>query len=165
MVSVNLIEVKECMEHLLRRETFDSFSFIEGDITTFMSYHIDGYLKKEFYNSDEQENISNKIYPTWGESRNYLFQLIKGSHTPLNFKFVLKFSDENTKILLDRHLPTFDINNVSGLFLRFNYENGKLECISGTSTNTFSLDKSLEHVWDDTSLKYLKQKGILFEKL
>lgn len=165
MVAINLLEVKECMEHLLLKESFDSFSFIEGDITTFMTYHIDGYLKKEFYNTDERDNLVDKLYPTWAESRTYLFQLIKGSRTPLNFKFVLKFSSDNTKLLLDNQLPHYDAANVSGLFLRFNYEDGKLECITGTSTNTFSLDKSLEHVWDDTALKYLKQKGILFENL
>lgn len=167
MIAINLLEVKECMAHLLLKDTFDSFSFIEADLTTFMTYHIDGYLKKEFYSEDERDDLlkNNKLYPTWGESRDYIYHLIKGNKKPLEFKFVLSFSRENTRLLLNNKLPAYDIDNISGLFIRFHYDNGKLECITGTSTNTFSLDKSLDLIWDDTTLLYLKQKGILFEKL
>lgn len=167
MVAIKLLEVKECMSELLLKDTFDSFSFIEADITTFMTFHVDGYLKKDFFTESEQTSLieEGKLYPTWGEARQYIYNLIKGNKTPLNFKFVLNFSKENTEILISNKLNGFDISNVSGLFLRFHYDNGNLECITGTSTHTFTMDKSLELVWDDTAQKYLTQKGILFESL
>lgn len=164
MLALNILEVKDCMEKLLLSDTFDSFSFIEGDITTFMTIHIDGYLKKEFFTTEEQEEFlaTHKLYPSWGEVRSHCFQLIKGKKVPLDFKFVLAFSRENLALLLAKSYPSMTVDDISGLFLRFHYYDDKLECITGTSLKTFTLDKSMEHIWDDTAMKYLKQKEILF---
>ena len=167
MIAMNLIEVKECMEKLLLKDCFDSFSFIEGNITTFATYTIDGYLKKDFYNSDEQETLqlSDQQYARWGTMRDYCFYLIKGKRTPLNFKFVLSLSTANTTKLLARDLPHIDPSTIQGLYLNFQYANGTLECITGTSTTIFTMDKTLDHYWDEVAMKYLKQKEIAFEKL
>ena len=50
MIALTFNEVKECMSKLLLSEMFDPFYFIEGEITTFSTFKIDGYLKKEFLN-------------------------------------------------------------------------------------------------------------------
>ena len=49
MIALALTEVKECMAKLLLSEIFDPFYFIEGEITTFSKFSIDGYLNKDFY--------------------------------------------------------------------------------------------------------------------
>ncbi len=167
MIALNLIEVKEAMEKLLLQDTFDTFSFIEGSITTFATFTLDGYLKKDFYTPQEQEAIlvAEKTHATWKEIRDYCFHIIKGRNTPLNFKFVLAFSAKNTKTLLDRELPDMAFHSVQGLYLNFQYDHGALTCITGTSMKTFTMDKTLDHIWDDTAQKYLKQKEILFEIL
>ena len=46
MIALALTEVKECMAKLLLSETFDPFYFIEGEIVTFGTFTLDGYLKK-----------------------------------------------------------------------------------------------------------------------
>ena len=56
MIALSLTEVKECMSKLLLSEVFDPFFFIEGEITTFSTFSIDGYLKKEFYNKVNEIN-------------------------------------------------------------------------------------------------------------
>ena len=45
MVALSLTEVKECMSKLLLSEIFDPFMFIEGEIVTFGTFSLDGYLK------------------------------------------------------------------------------------------------------------------------
>ena len=47
MIAFSLTNIKDFMSHLLLNETFDHFSFIEGEITTFNTFHIDGIIKKE----------------------------------------------------------------------------------------------------------------------
>ena len=37
MIAFSLTNIKDFMSHLLLNETFDHFSFIEGEITTFNS--------------------------------------------------------------------------------------------------------------------------------
>ena len=49
MIALSLTDVKECMSKLLLSETFDPFLFIEGEIMTFGTFAMDGYLKKDFY--------------------------------------------------------------------------------------------------------------------
>ena len=52
MIAFSLTNIKDFMSHLLLNETFDHFSFIEGEITTFNTFHIDGFIKKEFFDSN-----------------------------------------------------------------------------------------------------------------
>ena len=44
MISLTLTNVKSFMSHLLLKETFDNFSFIEGEIITFNTFRIDGNI-------------------------------------------------------------------------------------------------------------------------
>ena len=48
MIALKLPEVKECMSKLLLSDTFDSFLFIEGEIVTYNTFSINGFLKKDF---------------------------------------------------------------------------------------------------------------------
>jgi hypothetical protein len=47
---------------------------------------------------------------------------------------------------------------VRGLFLNIQYKQGKLTCTTGISLKTFTMEKGLEHVWEDMVQKYFKQK-------
>ncbi len=163
MIALQLLEVKDCMQKLLLSDTFDHFSFIEGSITTFNKFTFDGYLKKEYFSEDDSEVTLNE-YSMWGDVRDYCYQIIKGKRTPLQFKFIFSLSNENIAKFVSRDLPHLSIEEIQGLYLNFQYEQGRLDCITGTSTKTFSMDKSLDNLWDDTAKKYLKSKQIAFEE-
>ena len=45
------------------------------------------------------------------------------------------------------------------------YQDKKLVCVTGLSYKTFVMDKTLEHVWDDTAAQFMKQNGITVEKV
>ena len=49
MIALKLPEVKECMSKLLLSDAFDSFLFIEGEIVTYNTFSINGFLKKDFF--------------------------------------------------------------------------------------------------------------------
>lgn len=48
MISLSLTDIKGFMSQLLLSETFDNFSFIEGEIVTFNTFKIDGFIQKDF---------------------------------------------------------------------------------------------------------------------
>ena len=103
MIALALTDVKECMSKLLLSETFDPFLFIEGEIMTFGTFSMDGYLKKDFY---EEGTAPEREYALWKDMREYCFSLIKGKRTPLGFKFVLGLSESNIeKCLVHRQIP------------------------------------------------------------
>ena len=162
MIGLELTEVKECMAKLLLSEVFDPFYFVEGEIITFSTFTIDGFLKKEFYNKEE---IPERDYALWKDVREYCFSIIKGKRTPLNFKFVLGLSDSNIEKLLLQQGLDFKPQDVRGLYINLKYDGSKLQCITGTSMKLFTMDKSLEQAWDKMIQKFFTQKEIKFELL
>ena len=162
MIALALPQVKECMAKLLLSETFDPFYFIEGEIVTFNTFTMDGYLKKDFF---EQEEAPEREYALWKDVREFCFSLIKGKRTPLSFKFVLGLSDSNIEKLLLQQGLDFKPQDVRGLYINLKYDGQKLQCITGTAMNLFTMDKSLEQAWDKMVQKFFAQKEIKYEVL
>lgn len=162
MIALALPQVKECMAKLLLSETFDPFYFIEGEIVTFNTFTLDGYLKKDFF---EQEEAPEREYALWKDVREFCFSLIKGKRTPLSFKFVLGLSDSNIEKLLLQQGLDFKPQDVQGLYINLKYDGQKLQCITGTAMNLFTMDKSLEQAWDMMVQKFFAQKEIKYEVL
>lgn len=162
MIALALTDVKECMGKLLLSETFDPFYFIEGEIVTFSTFTMDGYLKKDFYND---ENVPEREYALWKDVREFCFSIIKGKRTPLSFKFILGLSDSNIEKLLLQQELDFKPQDVRGLYINLKYDGQNLQCITGTAMNLFTMDKSLEQAWDKMVQKFFTQKEIKYEVL
>lgn len=162
MIALALTDVKECMGKLLLSETFDPFYFIEGEIVTFSTFTIDGYLKKDFYDA---ENAPEREYALWKDVREFCFSIIKGKRTPLSFKFILGLSDSNIEKLLLQQELDFKPQDVRGLYINLKYDGQNLQCITGTAMNLFTMDKSLEQAWDKMVQKFFTQKEIKYEVL
>lgn len=162
MIALALTDVKECMGKLLLSETFDPFYFIEGEIVTFSTFTMDGYLKKDFYND---ENVPEREYALWKDMREFCLSIIKGKRTPLSFKFVLGLSDSNIEKLLLQQELDFKPQDVRGLYVNLKYDGQNLQCITGTAMNLFTMDKSLEQAWDKMVQKFFTQKEIKYEVL
>lgn len=150
------------MSHLLLSDTFDHFLFIEGEIVTFNTFTIDGYLRKDFYGADP-EDIPAGDYSSWKQLRELCFSIIKGKRTPLSFRFVFSLSPENIAKLIDRKGLDFQSSDVQGLYLNIRFDGTSLQCVTGTSLKTFSLDKSLEKEWDSMVPRFFDKKGLAFE--
>lgn len=160
MIILNL-KTKNCMQHLLLKPTFDSFSLIEGEITTYNTFRIDGYIHKKFY-----EDAPLKEYSSWGDLREFCFHIIRGKRTPLNFRFILSLPKEEFETFLtDQEIPSLSRSDIQGLYLNFKYDGTNLQCITGTSLNIFTMDKTLENIWDNYARKFFLNQEIDFESL
>ena len=168
MISLTLTNVKKFMSQLLMTETFDRFSFIEGEIVTFNTFKLDGYLQKDFFDApDGYESESSPTpleeYSRWGDIREFCFSLIKGKRTPLSFRLILSLSPDNIVRLMEQTVPEMSPEDVQGLYLNLKFDGMHLTCITGTSFRTFTMDKSLEHAWDEMVKKFFLKKEIEFE--
>ena len=67
-MDVITLSAKTCMAHLLLKETFDQFSFIEGEITTFNKFTLDGFLQKDFF-----DDAPTRSHSYWKEVRELCF--------------------------------------------------------------------------------------------
>ena len=138
-MNVYQLSAKNCMSHLLLKDTFDNFSFIEGEITTFNKF----------------------TYSRWNKTRDFCFQIIRGKRTPLGFKIVLALPEDQVPYFLTAHgLTGYRPEEIRGLYLNFHYDGHHLQCITGTSLNTFTMDKSIEREWDQEVKNILKSRSI-----
>lgn len=150
------LKAKASMSHLLLKETFDKFSFIEAQITTFNKFTIDGFLQKDFFDEPPVET-----YARWKDVRDHCFRIIRGQRTPLSFKIVLSLASSHFEAFLKREgITGFTANDITGLYLNFNYDGTSLHCITGTSLRTFTMDKSLEYAWDTYVKNFLLENDL-----
>lgn len=97
-MNVYQLSAKNCMSHLLLKDTFDNFSFIEGEITTFNKFTISGFLQEDFFDEKPEET-----YSRWNKTRDFCFQIIRGKRTPLGFKIVLALPEDQIPYFLTAH--------------------------------------------------------------
>lgn len=164
MISFKISELKSFMSKLLIHNVFDNFLLTELDITTFNSFHISGKLVESYYSTDELEVLNNRKYSIWTEVKPFAFSLIKGNKLPTFVKIVFLLSPENTEKLIQNAGVNYKPEEVSGLFLNVRYENGIINIVTGTSIKTFTLDKTLDNVWDSYVKSFLKENEIMFEE-
>nr|WP_294493138.1 DUF5721 family protein [uncultured Mediterraneibacter sp.] len=160
MTALDLPDIKHVTSQLFLKDTFDRFCFIEGEIVTFNTFRIDGYVQKDFFDTDTEL----PEYSYWKNVREYCLMLIKGKRTPLSFRLVLSLSPKNIQNLVEQNSPSFKTGDIQGLYLNITFDGSHLSCVTGTSFKTFTLDKSLEHMWDEMVQTFLKKQNIVFEQ-
>ena len=159
MIALTMTGIKDFMSQLLLKDTFDSFCFIEGEIVTFNTFTIDGFIHKDFFGTDAEL----PEYSYWKNIREHCFAFIRGKRTPLSFRFVFSLSPKNIARLIEQNGLSLDPGQVQGLYLNIRYDGSSLACVTGSSFKTFTMDRTLEHAWDEMVKKYFLQKGIAFE--
>lgn len=163
MIALQIADIKSFMQKLLLFESFDRFLLLEGTITTFCTFRIDGTLQKSYYAREEQELLADRNLSFWGEVRPFCFELIRGKRTPLSFRLIFQLSASNTAKLLEKAGILIPPSQVRGLLINLKYDGHTLLCTTGTSLAVFSMDKKLDHAWDDMVQRFFRQQGIPFE--
>lgn len=168
MTALELKHTKNIMNCLLASEQFDSFLVEETIITTYNTFHIDGHLVKDFYTSDEleelEQNRKSTLFSYWSDIRPVCFQLIKGRKTPVSFKVVLHAAPELIEKIAATPECQVAANLIRSLALNIRYDNGKVTCITGTAFTTFIMDKSVDKLWDAYIRQLLSGFGLDFEE-
>lgn len=162
MIAITIKNLKNFMNQLLLSDTFDRFQVSEVQITTFATFSIDGKLHHDFYepeDSKERKDAGQKQI-LWGDIRNYCFSLIKGKRTPLSFKIIFMFPKDETELLIAENNTGLTSDDIYGLYLNCQFSGETLTLTTGTSLRIFTLDKSLEHAWDQKLQTFLTQQAI-----
>ena len=154
MIILQITQLKNFMNTLLRLETFDRFPVSEASITTFTTFSIDAQLLKE----------KGRTRLLWKDVKSFCYSVIKGKRTPLQFKFVFQLPQAACEKMIADHALPLEIENVFGCFLNFQYKDGKLLLTTGTSLQIFTMDKSLDRVFDEEVRQFLLKNEIAFEE-
>ena len=162
MRALKATDVALCMNHVLAKETFDSFLLAEAEVFTGLTLSVDGHLRQEFYSKEDYEERKSKgDFIPYAEVRSILFDAIKGKKTPNAFRLVLVTSRPATKAVLQRYEASPE--GVGGLYLNLRYDHEGVSLVTGVSMTDFTMDKSAEAAWDRYLPEYLESLGIPFE--
>lgn len=167
MIALQITEIKPFMNQLFLENAFDAFLLSEATFVTFGTFHIDGSFKKEYYSAEELETqqMTGQTYAQWRQVRPFGLELIKGKHTPLEFRIIFRLSPANVEKLLLQAQISISPSDVDGLFLNLHYRTGTLSCTTGTSLCFFTLDKTLDHTWDAMVKKFFEKQHISYEEV
>ena len=158
MVGLKIEEVKEFTSKLFVKENFDSFLVKEVQIVTFSSFTIDGHIRKGYFTDEEMEEIGKEGFASWKMLRPVCFGLIKGRRLPESFRIVLQLPRSQVERFAAGQGA--DSEQIQGMYLNIRYEDGALYCITGLSLGFFTLDKTLEDMWDSAAQDFLRGMGI-----
>ena len=164
MISLKVVDVKAFMNKLLLQNVFDNFWVSEVEVNTSNKFTIQGDLNQGYFSSDELEALDQRTYSTWGELRPIIYQIIKGNRTPTSFKMVFLLSQKNTENVLSKSGLPYKYEDIGGLFLNIRFDQNGLYLITGTSIKLFTLDKSLDKVWEKDVKTFLKYHEIPCEE-
>lgn len=145
-------EKTEYLKELFEKEKYDSFYLYEARVKTKLDYYVNGRLNREYFDMEEQADLPE--YVEWKDIKQIVYSYIKGKRLPIGFKIILMFNRENISRLLEMNNLPVKTEDVSALFMNVVYEHETLSVTTGTSLKIFTMDKTLEHVWDDTVKKY-----------
>lgn len=167
MIALELTDVKDFMNKLLRSEIFDHFFLQEAVITGGATYTLNGQITKGFYSEEEltELHLNGYRFLPFSMLRGNCFDLIKGKKTPSSFRFVFLLSPENTQKTITSVGSSYKPSDVTGMYINLKFQNQLLSLTTGIAYNIFSTDKTLENEWDKLVVKFLKQHEISFEEI
>ena len=149
------------MAKLLVSDVFDIFRLQEANLITYVTYNISGRIRPDFYTPEERENLTEEFI-SWSEMRPKLFELIKGKNAPISFRMTLSLDNAQMLTLLQKESPEGHSDALRALVINIRFENGAVAIMTGTSYDSFVLDKSEEQIWDSAFIRFLTSKGIEF---
>jgi len=151
-------EVKSFMAALLMSDTFDFFEVRGADITTLTHFNISGQkllTGAPAESSDDDGDNDNKpvkaSYCKWAEIRPFAHNIIKGGVRPSYLKIIFSMEPAEAVKLHE---------NSAAMYLNIMYNGEEVYFTSATAQRGFSLDKSLDHVWEDYLREFFKTNRI-----
>ncbi|MGN0368000.1 MAG: DUF5721 family protein [Wujia sp.] len=149
-------DTKQFMQELLKQERYDSFYLYEARVKTKLDYYVSGKLNPQYLDTQDEADCAQEgqTHIEWKDIKSTVFSFMDEDRMPISFKIILMFHKENILRLLEMNHVAIAAADVRALFLNIVYEQGQLHVTTGTSLDIFTMDKTLEHLWDETVQKY-----------
>lgn len=165
MIAGTISDVKDFMNQLLVKDTFDTLLLCEATLRTATTLSISGKLNMDFFDTAEQEVMTDKTYAAWRILRPLFFEAVKGTKTPSSFKIIFMLPKRNQDALVLRHNLPISPDDIAGLYFNLYFDDGILRITSGLSMRIFTTDKCLEQIWDDSLMGFLGEHHIHIDQI
>lgn len=154
MISLEITDIRQFTQDLFIQTVFDSFLLREAAFTTLCTYGINGRLSE---GADDIQKEQSADFIVWSYVKPVCFSMIKGNRLPEQFFITLLMPKSRIPDFMEGKDTGLQPENVQSLALNIRYFQKKLTCTTGTSLSVFTLDKTLEMLWDDSIKNMLKR--------
>lgn len=153
MLAFTVNDTKSFMNLLLKGDTFDAFSFRQGERPPSLLFSLRVSAIWIFI-LPRSRRQGFPLCALGGNAVPLLFQAIKGNKLPKSIKLVFSLAEEKLA-----NLP-----NTKAAFLNILFKEHTILCTTAISQEAFSLDKSSERLWEEYILKFFKKNAIGIQK-
>jgi len=152
-VKIEPADVKVFMNTLLTSEVFDFLEVRGVDITTLTHFNISGQklLAEATEAADDEDKPKKAIYCKWHEIRPFVLSIIKGGVRPRYIKIIFSMDPGEARSLHE---------NGAAMYINLQFNGEEIYFTSATAQLKFSLDKSLDHIWEEYLTEFFKLNGI-----
>lgn len=164
MIALKVEDVRTFTSKLFVKEDFDRFLVREIEIVTYNRFTIDGHIRQGYFGEEELEEGKIEEFSSWKMLRPLCFNLIKGKKLPGSFHIVLQLTPDDVDRFAGICGAGIPGSQIQGLYLNIRYEEGSMYCVTGTSLNVFTLDKTLETEWDKAVERFMKDHEVVCVK-
>lgn len=148
MIVLEIENIKEFMMQLFTGEMFDRFHVRNCEVKTFVTFQIDGRRHDTWYDTDERVEDKTGLV-VWQQLKTYVFEWIRGKKVP-----------EKLRLDLCHYMSNGDIGSI-----RIQYEDAKLQIVTGYMQKEFSLEKEAQQDWDENCLNFIKKNKIVSTRI
>ena len=148
MIVLQIESIKAFMERMFCSDMFDRFHLKSCEVTTFVTFSLDGKRYDEWFDSEEKSRDSMGLV-TWKQVKPYVYEWIKGKKAP-----------NKMKIDFCHYMSNGDVGSV-----RIQYEKETLLLFTGYMQKEFTLDKSVQRSWDENCKEFIKKNEIVSTQL
>ena len=148
-----------------RENVFDQFLLNDAVIVTGNTYTIDGHINPDFYSADDLNELrqeardSGRIFSEdmirWEKVKHFCFDCIRGTRLPLSFKISLCLAPESITRFIAGIDSSISPDQINSLNINIKYDGSTLTCTTALSLKIFTLDKTVEHAWDEMFERFL----------
>jgi len=153
MILLSIADVKNFMNDILKGTTFNDWEARDVEIVTFTKFNISCIVNKAFLSLEQQEQLTSN-YLKWSDLQSIVYTIIKGKTPPSHIKIVLAY-------------PSLELNNnlenIESILINIGFEKGNINITTGTSSTTFSLDKSNDQLCDEIIKDFLQKNNISYQ--
>lgn len=164
MIALKVEDVRTFTSKLFVKEDLDRFLVREIEIVTYNRFTIDGHIRQGYFGEEELEEGKIEEFSSWKMLRPLCFNLIKGKKLPGSFHIVLQLTPGDVDRFAGICGAGIPGSQIQGLYLNIRYEEGSMYCVTGTSLNVFTLDKTLETEWDKAVERFMKDHEVVCVK-
>lgn len=163
MIALRIEEQKKFTSGLFIGELFDKFLLREADIVTFNRFTIDGrVLPGLLYRRGAGGRGDRGVFLLEDHKARMLFpDPGKASAGDLPHRS-LPVGGGQEPGLYRPMAPGLLPEQAAAFIINIQYENQEMTCVTGTSMNIFTMDRTLEREWDESVKQFLKRSGIAF---